>query len=158
MLGKPLTPLCTIHGNPTLIHRQYKCGCIAPKPANNPTDRCSSWEYRRSCEPKQLFSYLDVDCSVSCCWTLGKDKAPRQQEDWYLQNGPYEGEPSEEDYFLHRVPGKLNVPISVRRYRKSQATAARQRAVDNSEDRGSGSSWCRQGSRTERWRRSSVGP
>jgi hypothetical protein len=145
-ITNPLIPKCVspTHGtlsllvpsiyNTALIYRQYKCGCIAQKPSDN-IHRCSSWESRRPCKPKQLFSYLHVDCSVSCRWDIGNDRDQPQQEDWYLQNGSYQGEPSEEDYYFHRVPAQLNEPISVRKYRHREATAARQRSIDSPGDR-----------------------
>ncbi|KAN0114739.1 hypothetical protein V8E51_004283 [Hyaloscypha variabilis] len=110
---------------------QYKCGCVAPKPYNNPIYRCSSWDFQGSCEVKPLFSYLDVDCSVSCRWAVGTDKPSRQEEDWFLQNGSYQGAPSEEDYFLNRVPAHFTEPIFIRR--KKQAAAVRQKLTDSSE-------------------------
>jgi hypothetical protein len=146
-ITNPLNPKCVspTHGMPsprvpsiyntTLIYRQYKCGCIAQNPSDNPIHRCSLWESRRPCKPKQLFSYLHVDCSVSCRWDIGNDRDQPQQEDCYLQNGSYQGEPSEEDYYFHRVPAQLNEPISVRKYRHGEATAARQRSIDSPGDR-----------------------
>ncbi|KAE9379403.1 hypothetical protein N431DRAFT_397757 [Stipitochalara longipes BDJ] len=97
---------------------QYKCGCIAPKPSSNLIYRCASWNSRRSCQPKQLFSYIDVDCVVSCQGGIGTDKPQRQEEDWFLQHGSYQGAPSEEDYFFHRVPAHLTEPIFIRRRRQ----------------------------------------
>ncbi len=48
-----------------------------------------------------------------------------------MQNGSYQGAPSEEDYFLNRVPTHFNEPIFIRRRR--QAAAVRQKLADNSE-------------------------
>ena len=78
-----------------------------------------------------MFSYLDVDCSPTCRWDVDIDNPPRQKEDWFLQNGSYQGAPSEEEYFLHRVPTQLTEPVYVRRRR--QATALRQKLADNLE-------------------------
>jgi hypothetical protein len=119
-----------------LIDRQYKCGCIAPKPSNNTIYRCASWERRRTCETNQLFSYLDVDCSVSCSWEVGSDNTRAQQEDWYLQNGPYQGEPSEEDYHFHRVPPQLSEPVFLRKCRKRRVNAVPKEWLDAPEARG----------------------
>jgi len=48
-----------------------------------------------------------------------------------MQNGSYEGAPSEEEYFLHRVPTHLTEPVYARRRR--QAAAVRQRLADSPE-------------------------
>jgi hypothetical protein len=130
MVSKAQPFPCTI-----LTNRQYKCGCIAPKLSNISFHRCKSWGSRRSCQPKQLFSYLDVDCGVVCGWDVGSDKIPHQPEDSYIQRGTYQGELSEEDYFFHRVPTQLNEPISARRTRKRQAIAGCEGATNSSRDR-----------------------
>jgi hypothetical protein len=114
--------------------RQYKCGCIAPKPSKYPIHRCTLWESQRSCELKRLFSYLDVDCSVSCRWDVDNDRIQRQQEDLYLQKGKYQGELSEEDYYFNRVPTHLAEPLPLRRSKKRQRDAIRRELLNSPED------------------------
>ncbi|PMD20334.1 hypothetical protein NA56DRAFT_178339 [Hyaloscypha hepaticicola] len=112
---------------------QYKCGCIAPKPSKYPIHRCTLWESQRSCELKRLFSYLDVDCSVSCRWDVDNDRIQRQQ-DLYLQKGEYQGELSEEDYYFNRVPTHLAEPLPLRRSKKRRRDAIRRELLNSPED------------------------
>jgi hypothetical protein len=114
--------------------RQYKCGCIAPKPSKYPIHRCTLWESHRSCELKKLFSYVDVDCSVSCRWDVDNDRTQRQQEDLYLRKGEYQGELSEEDYYFNRVPIHLAEPLPLRRSNKRRRDATRRQLSNSPED------------------------
>ena len=72
-----------------------------------------------------------MDCSVACRWDVGNESR-RQQEDWYLRDVPYQGEPSEEDYYFYRVPTHLLETIKQRR---RKTNAIRKEPLDNPDDR-----------------------
>ena len=84
----------------TDVFRQYKCGCLAPKPIPTPIDRCTTWYRRKGCDQNQAISYLDFDCSEQCAWGLPEDQP--YQNDNYIYYGRFDGQTSAEDRFFGR--------------------------------------------------------